>query len=69
MATIRAALLFYENLARDLKVMVFVINPHDLCVANKMFNKKNHKFAILRHVNVLKLLHPYEKEVTKVINS
>ena len=52
---IREALLFYKKLAWDLKAMGFIINPYDLCVANKMVNRK--QFTIVWHVDDIKLSH------------
>ena len=37
---LRAALLFYKRLRRDLEDMGFEVNPYNLCVANKMVNGK-----------------------------
>ena len=33
-------LLFYENLAREIKAMGFLIKTYDLCVTNKIVNGK-----------------------------
>ena len=36
----QAALLFYEKLTKDMLEFGFTINPYDVCVANKIINKK-----------------------------
>ena len=38
--TLKAALLFYKKLVKDLESIGFVINPYDFCVANKMIKGK-----------------------------
>jgi hypothetical protein len=53
--TLKAALLFWKLLSKQLVSWGFVINPHDWCVANKMINGK--QCAILWHVDDLKMSH------------
>ena len=38
--TLKAALLFYKKLVKDLQEYGFELNPYDICVLNKMFNEK-----------------------------
>ena len=57
--TLKAALLFYKKLVKDLESIGFVINPYDFCVANKMINGK--QMTIIWHVDDLKISHADEK--------
>ena len=51
--TLKAALLFWENLSETLQEWGFNINPYDWCVANKMINGK--QCTIGWHVDDLKI--------------
>ena len=42
------------------------MNPYDPCVWNKIINEK--QMTVAFHVDDMKISHPNEKEVTKVIN-
>jgi hypothetical protein len=53
--TLKAALLFWKLLSKQLASWGFVINPCDWCVANKMINGK--QCTILWHVDDLKMSH------------
>ena len=39
---LRAAILFYRRLKKDLKNMGFIINPYDPCLANMTVNGSQH---------------------------
>ena len=43
--------------------MGFVVNPYDLCVANRMVNEKQQ--IVTRHVDDLKILHVDKVEITQ----
>ena len=64
--TLKAELLCYRKLSRELKEYGFVINPYDPCVANKCTNKG--KLTVVWHVDNMKVLHKSKKEVTKSID-
>ena len=64
--TLRAALLFWQKLSRQLQEWGFEINPYDWCVANKTINGKQCTF--LWHVDDLKMSHVDTDVVTGVIN-
>ena len=64
--TLKAALLFYKKLVNDLKSQGFVLNPYDICVANKMVNGK--QLTVCWHVDDLKVSHVDTNEVTNMIN-
>ena len=64
--TLKAALLFYTRLVKDLTDYGFEINPYDPCVANKVVNGK--QLTIVWHVDDLKISHVDADEVTKVID-
>ena len=59
---LRATLLFYKRLRRDLENMGFKINPYDPCVAKKMVN--GHQMTICWHVDDLKVSHKDKNAVT-----
>ena len=61
---LRSALIFYENLATDLKKRWFIINPYDQFVSNMMVNGK--QMTITWHVGNLKILHIDADELKKV---
>ena len=63
--TLKAALLFWKLLTKNLKKWGFVTNPYDWCVANKMINGK--QCTILWHVDDLKISHVDPNVVTDVI--
>jgi len=52
---IKSPLLFYRKLVKDLQSIGFVINPYDICVANRMVNGKQQTVAW--HVDDLKVSH------------
>ena len=45
---LRAALLFYKRLRKDLENMGFEVNPYDPCVANMMVNRAQSLCAGIR---------------------
>jgi hypothetical protein len=53
--TLRAALLFWQRLTKQLKEWGFETNPYDWCVANKTINGK--QCTIVWHVDNLKISH------------
>jgi hypothetical protein len=63
--TLRAALLFYKKLVKDLKSIGFELNPYDPCVANKIINGK--QFTIVWHVDDLKISHAEKMEIDKFV--
>ena len=63
--TLKAALLFYKKLKKAITEIGCIINPYDVCVANKVINGS--QFTIAWHVDDLKLSHNNADEVTKMI--
>jgi hypothetical protein len=63
--TLRAALLFWQNLTEKLKKWGFVLNAYDTCVANKMINGK--QCTILWHVDDIKVSHVDPKVVSSIL--
>ena len=53
--TLRASLLFYKKLRKDLEEIGFTVNPYDPCVANRIVNGKQH--TVTWHVDDLKSSH------------
>ena len=64
--TLNAALLSYKKLVGHLSEWGFTMNPYDPCVWNKIINEK--QMTVAFHVDDMKISHPNEKEVIKVIN-
>ena len=64
--TLKAALLFYKRLVKDLESYGFELNPYDPCVANMTINGS--QFTIVWHVDDLKMSHKDQDVVTDVIN-
>ena len=63
--TLKAALHFYNKLKATLIKKGFIINPYDVCVANKNIN--GNQFTCVWHVDDIKLSHKDPNEVTKMI--
>jgi hypothetical protein len=59
---LRSALLFYKKLVADLESDVFVLNPYDSCVANKVVDGK--QMTVCWHVDNLKVSHCDSAQVT-----
>jgi hypothetical protein len=59
---LRSALLFYNKLVADLEGDGFVLNPYDLCVANKAVNGK--QMMVCWHIDDLKVSHCDPAQVT-----
>jgi hypothetical protein len=59
---LRSTLLFYRKLVADLESDGFVLNPFDLCVANKVVNRK--QMTVCWHVDNLKVSHCDPNQVT-----
>eukprot|EP00804_Cyclotella_cryptica_P028154 CCRYP_011025-RA/>CCRYP_011025-RA protein AED:0.32 eAED:0.32 QI:0/0/0/1/0/0.5/2/0/272 len=62
----RSALLFYEKLKKEFENYGMVMNPYDMCVANKE-TEKGHQLTVLWHVDDLKISCKDKYEVTKLI--
>jgi Reverse transcriptase (RNA-dependent DNA polymerase) len=65
--TLKAALLFWKRLTKELHDLGFETNPYDVCVMNKMINGK--QCTVLWHVDDLKISHVDAQVVTGVIQS
>jgi len=63
--TLKAALLFWQDLTKILKEDGFEINPYDWCVANKMVNGK--QITVVWHVDDLKISHVDEQVVDETV--
>eukprot|EP00957_Ditylum_brightwellii_P128449 9797053-Ditylum_brightwellii.AAC.1 len=63
--TLRAALLFWQNLSATLQEWGFEIYPYDWCVANKTINGE--QCTIVWHVDDLEISHVSSKVVTEII--
>eukprot|EP00957_Ditylum_brightwellii_P073453 5581951-Ditylum_brightwellii.AAC.1 len=62
----KAALLFWENLANVLQEWGYEINPYDWCVANKQI--KRSQCTVVWHVDDLKISHKDKSVVTEMID-
>ena len=62
---LRAAILFYRKLRKELEAYGFEINPYDPCVANKM-TECGKQITVLWHVNALKISCENDFEITKL---
>ena len=62
---LKIALLFYDNLVRDLEAYGFSINTYDLCVANNMIGGK--QLTVFWHVDDLKISCVDANEAKKTI--
>ena len=62
----RSALLFYKKLKMELEDYGMIMNPYDMCVANKE-TKSGHQLTALWHVDDLKISCREKYEVTKLI--
>jgi hypothetical protein len=58
---LKAALLFYKKLARDLIGIGSKLNPYDPCVANKIVNGK--QMTLCWHVDDMKISHYQTQKV------
>jgi hypothetical protein len=65
--TMVASLLYYRKFVKSLMDIDFVINPYDLCVANKMIEGKH--MTICFHVDDWKLSHRKTKVIDSMIES
>jgi hypothetical protein len=63
--TLRAALLFWRDLAKTLESYGFIINPYDRCVANIMIDGS--QCTVVWHVDDLKISHKDPEVVLMVI--
>jgi hypothetical protein len=63
--TLRAALLFWKLLSKQLQEWGFIINPYDWCVANKLV--KGEQCTVIWHVDDLKISHKDPEVVSSVI--
>eukprot|EP00804_Cyclotella_cryptica_P017574 CCRYP_006738-RC/>CCRYP_006738-RC protein AED:0.40 eAED:0.33 QI:0/-1/0/1/-1/1/1/0/582 len=62
----RSALLFYKKLKKELEEYGMVMNPYDMCVANKE-TQTGHQLTVLWHVDDLKISCKDKFKVTKLI--
>jgi hypothetical protein len=51
----KSALLFYQKLVSELRLMGFIINPYNPCVANKIVDRN--QLALRWHVDDLVISH------------
>ena len=65
--TLKAALLFWKKLTESLKLLGFIINLYDWCIANKTINGK--QCTIVWHVDDLKVSHKQTSVVDEIISS
>jgi hypothetical protein len=65
--TLRASLLFWKKLTRELEDMGFVVNLNDFCVTNKVID--NAQCTIVWHVDDLKISHVNPNVESKVIDN
>ena len=63
--TLKAALLSYKRLRKELENDGYIINPYDVCVANKQVNGS--QLTIVWHVDDMKISHVNPDEVTTTI--
>jgi Reverse transcriptase (RNA-dependent DNA polymerase) len=63
---VRSALLWYECFVSTLEEMGFILNPYDLCVANKIINGK--QCTIVWYVDDNKISHVDPSVVTEIIS-
>jgi Reverse transcriptase (RNA-dependent DNA polymerase) len=63
--TLKAALLFWKRLSKQLESWGFSLNPYDSCVANKDINGK--QCTVLWHVDDLKISHEDHNVVSQVL--
>ena len=63
--TLKAALLYYRKLSKELRVYGFVINPYDPCVANKWTNEG--QLNLVWNIKDMKVSHKNKEEVTKIV--
>ena len=62
---IESALRWYELYSGTLEKEIFIINPYDKCVTNKVINGK--KYTVICYVDDSKVLHIDEEVVTEFI--
>ena len=62
---LRAAILFYRKLRKELEEYGFAVNPYDPCVANKM-TECGKQITVLWHVDDLKISCESDFEITKL---
>ena len=65
--TLKASLLAHQQLRKWLEQQGFKMNPHDVCVANKMINDE--QMTLTWHVDDMKMSHVNPEEVTKFTNA
>jgi hypothetical protein len=61
-----SSLLFYKKLAKDLMSYGFVLNPYDLCVANKFVDGK--QITVSWHVDDLKVFMKTSQRLMTLLN-
>ena len=66
MGMMLSSLLFYKHFLKDLKSIDFVVNPYDICVANRDIN--GHQQTVTWHVNDVKISHKSSKNNKEFCN-
>ena len=64
---IRSALLWYELISSTLQGMGFELNPYNICITNKMIDRK--QCTMVWYVDDNKVSHIYHQIVTSVIKA
>jgi hypothetical protein len=64
---VKSVLLWYDLFVERLNKICFELNPHDMCVANKIFNGK--QCTIAWYVDDMKISHVDASVVTSIISS
>ena len=62
---ILSSLMYYRKFAKEIKTEGFIINPYDLCVANKWVNEA--QLTLVWHVADIKISHVDSKVVDNFI--
>ena len=63
--TLKAALIYYSKLSKELREYGFVINPYDPCITSKWTD--GGQLTVVWHVNNMKLPQKNKEEVTNFI--
>ena len=63
--TLKAALLYYRKLSKELREYGLVINPYDPFVVNKWTSEG--QLTVVWHVDDMEVLHKNKEEVTKFV--
>ena len=63
--TLKAEILYYRKLSKELREYDFVVNPYNPCVANKW--EDGGQLTVMWHVDNMKVSHKNKEEVTNFI--